>query len=213
METVYEIVCHHHNGNIEQPGPRNRRRRYRTAVEAIKALQDFLGSGAFGRYAVEESQVAYGSATVDSSHASVSFPTERVHARRVVAHAVPLPATSLGATIGVLSFKVRALGPEATAAGMLVGDRVTRLGGRDITDMVALRDALEQHHPGEVVPVEVEREEQRLTLTLKLAEGEACGRYALEVLAGVAVPPAARFDRLIVLDRLSVRVRPLRPRS
>lgn len=212
METVYEIVCHPPNGNIELL-PRPRRRRYRTAAEAVQALQACLGSGATARYAVEESQVAHGAATASSSHASVSFPTERVHTRRVVAHAVPLPATSLGATVGVLSFAVRSVGPEATAAGMLVGDRVTRLGGLPIEDAVALRDALERHQPGEVVPVEVEREGQRLTLALKLSEGEAAGRYALEVLAGVEVPPVSRFDRVATLDRLGVRVRPLRPRS
>lgn len=211
MQTVYEIVCHHPSGDIRSLD-RKHYRRYRSAAEAVQALGSYLTEGSFGTYAVEESRVSAGAATVDSSHVSVSLPTERVHARRVVAHAVPLPTAALGAAIGVLSFRVQRLDSEAAAAGLQIGDRVVSIGGRPTEDAVALRAALEQHEPGEVVPVEVEREGQALSLTLKLTAGEPCGRYELEVLDGIEVPPVTRFSRIVTRKQIQVRARPLRSR-
>lgn len=211
MQTVYEIVCHL-KGDI-RPLDRKHYRRYRSAAEAVQALGSYLTEGSFGHYAVEESRVSAGAATVDSSHVSVSLPTERVHARRVVAHAVPLPTAELGAAIGVLSFRVQRLDSEAaTAAGLQIGDRVVSIGGVATEDAVALRTALERHEPGEVVPVVIEREGQTLSLTLKLTAGEPCGRYELEVLDGIAVPPVTRFSRIVTRKQIQVRARPLRSR-
>lgn len=210
LETVYEVVCHRGSHIEPLPWRRHCQRRFRTAAEAIRALEDCLGPGTATAYAVEESQIEHGRVDVRGRHARVAAPTVRVLARRAVAYAVPMPTASLGVSIDILTFRVRDVGPEADEAGMLAGDQITCLGGLAIEDMADLRTALRRHQPGDVVPVEVERGGQRLTLALELAEGEPGGRYALDVAADIDVPRVSRFDRVIARDRIDVPTRPLR---
>lgn len=212
-ETIYEICEHFAGGRIAPlPWRRGQRRRFKTAAEAVLALQSHLHPEDGGTYTVEESRMQFGVAETRSRHASVSLPTERVLGRRVVAHAAPLPAGSLGVTIGVLSFTVEGMGAEAVAAGMQIGDRISRVGAYPIEDMVDLRHALARYNPGEIVSVEVERGGRCLTLALRLGEGARCGRYALTVARGVSVPPLKRFERVTVADQIAVPARPLRSR-
>ena len=89
-----------------------------------------------------------------------------------VAHAdlgVNARSVTDGATDGAQVQNVTAGGP-ASAAGLLEGDVVVRVGGRSIAGADELVVAVREHAPGEQVPIELVRQGRPLTVTATLGE-------------------------------------------
>ena len=61
-------------------------------------------------------------------------------------------------------------GSPAEAGGLREGDRVIRVGDREITDKRTFLQALRRHPPAEAVPLLLEREGRKLSLSVQLGE-------------------------------------------
>jgi len=70
---------------------------------------------------------------------------------------------------GVLIVDVTANGP-ADQAGLKSGDVIVRVDKKEVNDVALLGDALLSKKPGDVVPVEVHRVNQQLTINVELGE-------------------------------------------
>ena len=70
---------------------------------------------------------------------------------------------------GAVVVSVKDDGP-AKAAGLQARDVIVGMDGRPVISMGALVVALRQHRPGDVVPVDVMRDKQRMTRSITLAE-------------------------------------------
>ena len=70
---------------------------------------------------------------------------------------------------GVLNVDVTANGP-ADQAGLKSGDVIVRVDKKEVNDVASLGDALLSKKPGDVVPVEVHRGNQQLTVNVELGE-------------------------------------------
>jgi serine protease Do len=69
--------------------------------------------------------------------------------------------------------KIARVNPNSPAerAGLEVGDIVTRVGDRDVTDFASLKDAIEKNEPGDRVTVRVMRGEESLEFRVTLGRG------------------------------------------
>jgi len=77
-------------------------------------------------------------------------------------------ARMLGLTGGAILTQVGSDSPAA-AAGVRVGDVVTEVDGRDITNMARLRALLRMHHPGDTVRLVLSRRDETRTVQVVLA--------------------------------------------
>ena len=57
----------------------------------------------------------------------------------------------------------------AAKAGMLDGDRILRIEGKDVNSFTDYREATGENKPGDVVGVDVRRGEEELTLKVTMA--------------------------------------------
>jgi hypothetical protein len=67
-------------------------------------------------------------------------------------------------------------GAPSEAAGILVGDRIIKLDGKDVTDFLSLTVQMMKREPGEVVKVTIKRGEETLEKTVKLGSREELSR-------------------------------------
>jgi S1-C subfamily serine protease len=70
---------------------------------------------------------------------------------------------------GVLIVDVTANGP-AVQAGLRPGDVMVRVENKEVKDVASLGDVLLSKKPGDVVPVQVQRGSQQLTVSVELGE-------------------------------------------
>lgn len=77
--------------------------------------------------------------------------------------------TQLNLKAGALVDDVPSDGPAAEA-GIKVKDVIVRVGSIPVTDQIDLRDAMLKYSPGAAIPVEVVRDGQHKTMTVKLIE-------------------------------------------
>ncbi len=96
-------------------------------------------------------------------------------------------ATSAQETITVRSVVP---GSPAAAAGVEAGDRLVRLGGREIASHADLAAVLDAHRPGDIVPLVVEREGETVELALTLGE-RPDGGVSIGVQLAIDVDPDA----------------------
>jgi regulator of sigma E protease len=93
-----------------------------------------------------------------------------------------------------------AAGSPAQAAGVMVGDRIVTIDGKPITDFTKVPLAVALHDPAAPLPMTVERDGERKTLSLVPVAGEASAGGLLQIgigpgtlLEGLAPRDARRF--------------------
>ena len=70
---------------------------------------------------------------------------------------------------GALIVDVTSNGPAARA-GLKPGDVIVRVDNKEVKDVASLGDVLLSKKPGDVVPVQVQRGSQQLTVSVELGE-------------------------------------------
>lgn len=112
---------------------------------------------------------------------------------------------------GVLLTEVRPQGP-ADRAGLRAGDVVTRVAGEPVGNGTDVLDALEEHHPGDEIPVEYVRRGEPASVRVKLARAEPprmrMGQWSFPIPGGYSPEDAERELRRF-RERVERRLREL----